>query len=106
MERRRFILAGLAGAIAAATIGGAEAATRAISTPSPAPLPEPTPEARPAVAEQAEVDALMQEVQWGPPPGRPRRGRRPRCWMERRRVAFRDRFGRIRHRWVERRVCR
>ncbi len=103
MERRRFVLAGLAGAIAAATLGTTEAAARAIRPPSPAPVPE----AAPARAEQAE--ALLQEVQWGPPPGRPRgnqRGRRPRCWIERRRVAFRDRFGRIRHRWVERRVCR
>jgi hypothetical protein len=105
MERRRFLLAGMAGAIAAATLGSAEAAARAIRPPSLAPLPG----AAPALADQAEVEALMQEVQYGPPPGRPRgnpRRRRPRCWMERRRVAYRDRSGRIRHRWVERRVCR
>lgn len=101
MERRRFLFAGLAGTLAA-TLGGvaAQAATPAMRAPA-----TPQPAAEPAVVREEEVDALMEEVQWGPPPGRGR-GRRPRCWIERRRVAFRDRWGRVRHRWVERRVCR
>ncbi|MBU8545169.1 MULTISPECIES: hypothetical protein [Roseomonadaceae] len=107
MERRRFLFAGLAGALAA-TLGGvaAQAATPVIR---PAVTPEPQPAAEPALAREEEVDALMQEVQWGPPPGRPRPGRGPRrrrCWTERRRVAYRDRFGRVRYRMVDRRVCR
>lgn len=100
MERRRFLLAGLVGAIAAVMLGIAEAAARAIRPPSPEPLPQ--------AASTEEADALLQEAQWGPPRRgyRDHRRRRPRCWVERRRVTFRDRRGRISHRWVDRRVCR
>jgi hypothetical protein len=100
MERRKFFLVGLVGAIAAVTLGSTEAAARAIRPPSPEPLPQ--------TASTEEAVGLVQEAQWGPPRRdyRDQRRRRPRCWTERRRVAFRDRWGRINYRWVNRRVCR
>ncbi|NKC30024.1 hypothetical protein [Falsiroseomonas selenitidurans] len=82
MERRHLLLAGLAGLFA----GGARARARAA-------LPPAAPDA---------AGNRAQPVQYRPPPGR----RRPRCWIERQRVRFRDRFGRLRLRWVDRRVCR
>lgn len=56
-------------------------------------------------AEAAPAEDLLVPVQYGygPPP---RRGRRRRCWVERRRVVTYDRFGRPRRRIVEREVCR
>jgi hypothetical protein len=51
----------------------------------------------------AEADLLV-PAQWGPPPGRGRRRRR--CRVVQRRVAVRDRFGRVRYRLVNREICR
>jgi len=68
-----------------------------------------------SLALPSEADALeVTPVQWGPPPpgwGGPRRGQgrgraRRRCWIETRQVAFRDRWGRVRYRTVQREVCR
>ena len=93
MERRRFFLAGLAGTLAALT------------RPADAALSFPPPEmTRPDELLMDEFDATLEEVQYGPP-GRGR-GRRRRCWIETRRVPFRDRWGRVRYRLVERQVCR
>lgn len=89
MERRR-LLVGLLGAFSAAAT---------VALPSEAEALEVTP------------------VQWGPPPGPPGwngpgrgpyrgRGRRPRCWIETRQIPFRDRWGRVRYRTVQREVCR
>jgi hypothetical protein len=77
---RRRLFAGLVGALAASVVS-------------------------PAAAER---DDLLLPVQYYPPPPGSGYGwrRRPRCWIERRRVTFRDRFGRWRQRFVERRVCR
>jgi hypothetical protein len=82
MERRRFFLAGLGGLLGTAMAAPAGAAP----------------------------DALLQEVQYGPPPGSygppPRRRRRRRCWVERVRVPRRDRFGRVFYVIRDREVCR
>lgn len=79
MDRRRFVLSALGGALAALAATPAEAAP----------------------------DPLLQDVQYGygPPPGRGRRRRR-RCWVERVRVPRRDRYGRVFYVIREREVCR
>ena len=62
--------------------------------------------AAPLVAAQAAPaeDLLVQaQYGYGSPP---RRGRRRRCWIERRRGVSYDRFGRPRRRILEREVCR
>lgn len=72
------------------------------------------------LAATSKAEALeVTPVQWGPPPpgwgppppgwgpGGPGRGRRrPRCWIETRQIPFRDRWGRLRYRTVQREVCR
>ncbi|SFK82306.1 hypothetical protein [Falsiroseomonas stagni] len=90
MERRRFLLAGLAGTLA-------RPADAARSTPPP----EMT---RPEELLLGDVEATVEDIQYGPP-GRGR-GRRHRCRIETRRVPFRDRRGRLRYRILEREVCR
>jgi hypothetical protein len=93
MERRRLFLAGLAGTIAA------------LSRPAEAALSFPPPEmTRPEELLLDEMDVPLEEAQYGAPPGRGRRRRR--CWIEARRIRFRDRWGRLRTRIVEREVCR
>ncbi|MGG5809686.1 hypothetical protein [Falsiroseomonas sp. CW058] len=72
MQPRRFLLAGLAGALAAAF-----------------------------AAPEAGAEEFREEAQYGGG-----RRRRRRCWIETRRVPFRDRWGRVRYRLVEREVCR
>lgn len=100
MERRRLLLAGLFGAVATALAAApAAAAVTAVLRPA-ALLPTPSPEA--ALARPDDSEALLHDVQYGPP----RRGHRPRCWVQRRRIAVRGRNGRIHYRWVDRRVCR
>ncbi|MBU8539693.1 hypothetical protein [Falsiroseomonas tokyonensis] len=104
MDRRRFLFASLAGALGSALAAGAASAASRATLPE-IPAPE-APQAEPAILTEAEMEELLTEAQWGPPPGRPRgRGRR-RCWVERRRIRYRDRFGYIRVRWVDQRVCR
>ncbi len=93
MERRHFFLAGLAGTLAA------------LARPADAARSMPPPEmTRPEELLMDDMDATFEEAQYGPP-GRGR-GRRRRCWIETRRVPFRDRWGRVRTRIVEREVCR
>jgi hypothetical protein len=85
--RRRFILAGLAAALGLAATPALAKLGHGLE-PAPEPLPETEPE----------------PVQHGPrgygPP------RRRRCRIIRERIVFRDRFGRLRERFVEREVCR
>ncbi|WP_439596098.1 hypothetical protein [Falsiroseomonas sp.] len=101
MDRRRFLFASLAGALGSALGAGAASAASRTSPPE-----APSPQAEPAILTEAEVEELLTEAQWGPPPGY-RRGRgRQRCWVERRRIRYRDRYGYIRTRWVNQRVCR
>lgn len=95
MERRRFFLAGLAGTIAA------------LARPADAALRMPPPEVtRPEELLMEELEARVEEAQYyhAPPPGHRRRRRR--CWIEARRLPFRDRWGNVRWRVVEREVCR
>lgn len=98
MERRRFFLAGLAAGLAA------------LSRPADAALSMPPPEmTRPDELLMDDLDAPIdhdgvEDIQYSGPPGRGR-GRR-RCWIETRRLRFRDRRGRMRIRIVEREVCR
>ncbi|WP_203072578.1 hypothetical protein [Falsiroseomonas ponticola] len=93
MQRRRLLLAALAGTLAT------------LSRPADAALRMPPPEmTRPEEPLMDDMDATVEEAQYGPPPRRGRRRRR--CWIEARRIPFRDRWGRLRYRIVEREVCR
>jgi hypothetical protein len=119
MQRRGFLfLSAVTAAGAALTLvtKPAEAALpRPVLPPQPDALaPEPAVQLAPASPEEA-AEALMQEVQWGPPPGRggppgrrgpPPRRRRRRCWIENVRVRYVDRFGRVNYRMERRQVCR
>ena len=85
-SRRRFVLAGLSAALG---LAATPALARLGHGLEPLPLPEAEPE----------------PVQYGPRGyGPPRRRRR--CRIIRERIVFRDRFGRLRERFVEREVCR
>jgi hypothetical protein len=86
-SRRGFVLAGLAAAMGLA-------ATPALAKLGHGLEPVPLPEAGP------------EPVQYGPRGYGPPRRRRRRCRIIRERVVFRDRFGRLRERFVEREVCR
>jgi hypothetical protein len=98
MDRRRFLFAGLAAAMGAALVptvaaaGGIGAAA--------APLARALPDGLDGMTDED----LLVPAQWGPPPGRRRQRRR--CRIVQRRVAFRDRYGRVRYRLVNREVCR
>ncbi|HZH46698.1 MAG TPA: hypothetical protein VEY31_08700 [Roseococcus sp.] len=89
--RRRFVLAGLAAALGLAATPALAKLGHGLE---PAPLPDPLPEAKP------------EPVQYGPRGYGPPRRRRRRCRIIRERIVFRDRFGRLRERFVEREVCR
>jgi hypothetical protein len=67
-----------------------------------APAPAEAAPARPTLAQATAPAPMLQEAQYygGPP----RRGRR--CWMEERRVRFRDAYGRVHVRIRPVRVCR
>lgn len=97
MDRRRFLFAGFAAAVGAALVPAVASAAGIGAGALPLALPE-GPDAA------AEADLLV-PAQWGPPPGRGRRRRR-RCRVVQRRVAYRDRFGRVRYRLVNREICR
>ncbi|PZW51159.1 hypothetical protein C8P66_101381 [Humitalea rosea] len=99
MDRRRLLFTGLAGVLAAAfAVAPAAEALTLSAHPAPEPLRADTLPPEPLRAEPLQAEP----AQYRPPPPRGRR----RCWTEQRRVAFRDRYGRIRHRIVQRRVCR
>lgn len=122
LNRRRFLFLGAmtaaGGALTLAT-APAEAALPRLTPLLPETLPDapavqPAVQAAPATVEGA-GEALMQEVQWGPPVYRgpppyygppPRRRRRRRCWVENVRVRYVDRFGRPFWRIEPRQVCR
>ena len=80
MQRRGFFLAGLAGLFVAAAPASAKLGNGLEAAPD-----------------------MVEPAQYGGPRGR--RFRR-RCRLVQRRVVFRDRFGRLRERIVEREVCR
>ena len=116
MLGRRNLVAGMAGLLATLAAGTQAQADRIDALPAAAPDVMP-PAGRPeepasVAASDAAVppdDELLHLAQWGYPPPPPRRHwhrRRPRCWIEPRRIAVRDRWGRIHYRVVEQRVCR
>ena len=88
MQRRGFFLTGIAAMLSAAAVPAAAKLGHGL---------EPAPDA-------------VEPAQYGRPrdfDGGPRGRRfRRRCRIMRRRVTFRDRFGRLRQRIVEREVCR
>jgi hypothetical protein len=98
MDRRRFLFAGLAAATGAALVPTVAAASGIGA--GAAPLPRTLPDGLDGMADED----LLVPAQWGPPPGRGRRRRR--CRIVQRRVAYRDRYGRVRYRLVDREVCR
>jgi hypothetical protein len=120
LNRRRFLFLGAmtaAGGVLALAAAPAEAALPRLLPP----LPEAPPDAlsaEPALHRTPDpaAEALLEEVQWGPPvyrgppphrgppPGRGRRRRR--CWTENVRVRYVDRFGRPFWRIEPRQVCR
>lgn len=109
MERRRLMFMGLASALTA-TLGLAATARAGIlgDTTGLSHGPMPSAEAE-ALASRQAAGAEMPEkgvqlAQYGPGPGRYRRG--PRCWVETRNVRYRDRWGRVHFRPVRQRVCR
>jgi hypothetical protein len=66
-----------------------------------------------AAVQAAPAEGMLVPAQYGnpyrppPPPGAYRRPpRRRRCWIERRRVMRRDRYGRLHPRIIEQEVCR
>jgi len=110
MERRRLMFMGLAGALSA-TLGLAATAragivgdTSGLGGPGPEPARPATPQS--ARSEAPEEGVQLAQYRQGPPPHRGPRHRRGRCWNETRRVRYRDRWGRVRHRTVTERVCR
>ncbi len=119
LNRRRFLFLGAMTAAGGALTLAAAPAEAAPARFAPL-LPERVPAAQPAVQPapatvEESAEALMQEVQWGPPVYRglppyygppPRRRRRRRCWVENVRVRYVDRFGRVFWRIEPRRVCR
>lgn len=86
MNRRGLFLSGLAAALGLAAAPAAAKLGHGLDIPADAAEP----------------------VQYGPPGygPPPRRFRRRRCRLVQRRVLFRDRFGRLRERFVKREVCR
>ena len=122
LNRRRFLFLGamtVAGGALTLAAAPAEAALARLTPLLPDRLPDalaaqPAVPPAPATVEEY-AEALMQEVQWGPPVYRgpppyygppPRRRRRRHCWVENVRVRYVDRFGRPFWRIEPRRVCR